>query len=84
MSFSFLCSFLLVQPETSVKKRLTLGAAEAEFNFFKDPRSHGAPKGYTLHSTEVNIIFFNCLFPIMGRKHLKFSLSIKSSFQLRR
>lgn len=51
MSFSF----LLVQPETSVKKRLTLGAAEAEFNFFKDPRSHGAPKGYTLHSTEVNI-----------------------------
>ena len=49
------CLFLLVQPETSVKKRQTLGTAEAEFNFFKDPRSHGAPKGYTLHSTEVNI-----------------------------
>ena len=40
--------------DASVKKRLTPGAAEAEFNFFKDPRSHGAPKGYTLHPTAVS------------------------------
>lgn len=40
-----------MEPEKD--KEITIGTAEAAAKFFKDPRSHGAPKEYTTQVTAV-------------------------------
>jgi hypothetical protein len=48
--------------ETEKEKKIVIGAAEAAAKFFRDPRSHGAPKEYTTQVTAVTslapVIFF--------------------------
>jgi hypothetical protein len=48
--------------EAEKEKEIVIGAAEAAAKFFRDPRSHGAPKEYTTQVTAVTsrapVIFF--------------------------
>jgi hypothetical protein len=39
--------------EPDKEKEIVIGAAEAAAKFFRDPRSHGAPKEYTTQVTAV-------------------------------
>lgn len=45
--------------EPEKEKEIVIGAAEAAAKFFRDPRSHGAPKEYTTQVTAVISLLSN-------------------------